>query len=124
MTSTTDELLKTDTLGRVSTPPVKRELILDEFDRSGMSAKAFAEHIGVKYTTFANWVQRRRKDRGEVRSTRKADSSKTEIALVEAFVSDESVSDGLLIEAAGGVRIRVRHRNEIALAIEVLKALQ
>ena len=59
------ELLSSDVLGRVKTPAVKREAILDEFERSGMTALAFAEHIGVKYPTFATWVQKRKKRRGD-----------------------------------------------------------
>lgn len=42
------ELLKTDVLGRARMPPEKREAILDEFERSGMSGLAFAKQIGVK----------------------------------------------------------------------------
>jgi hypothetical protein len=40
--------LKVDSQGRVRTPAGKREAILDEFERSGMSGPAFAEHVGVK----------------------------------------------------------------------------
>lgn len=35
--------------GRVRTPPERREQILEEFERSGMSGSAFAALIGVKY---------------------------------------------------------------------------
>jgi len=46
-----------DTLGRVRTPPEKREQILDEYERSGMSGAAFAALVGVKYSTLAWWIQ-------------------------------------------------------------------
>ena len=52
-----------DTLGRVRTPREKREQILDEYERSGMSGAAFAALVGVKYSTLASWIQQRRKDR-------------------------------------------------------------
>ena len=58
MTSTNTEdtlILKTDALGRVRMPARRRETILDAFEQSGMSGKAFAKHVGVKYTTFATW---------------------------------------------------------------------
>ena len=51
-----------DTLGRVRTPREKREQILDEYERSGMSGAAFAALVGVKYSTLAWWIQRRRKN--------------------------------------------------------------
>ena len=65
MTSLTkaDEIsiIKTDEVGRRQTPAARRECLLDEFDRSGLSAARFAAVTGLKYSTFAAWVQRRRK---------------------------------------------------------------
>ena len=46
------------------TPRAKREAILDEFDRSGMSGAEFAQYLGIKYQTFATWVQKRRTQKG------------------------------------------------------------
>ena len=68
MTSTTTEetlILKTDVLGRVSMPADRREAILDAFEQSDMSGQAFAKQIGVKYPTFASWMQKRRRLRGD-----------------------------------------------------------
>ena len=62
-TQTDAVILKTDTLGRVKTPAVRREQLLDEFERSGMSGVAFAEFVGIKYQTFATWAQQRRRRR-------------------------------------------------------------
>jgi transposase-like protein len=67
MRSTTTEetlTLKTDVLGRVRMPADRREAILDAFEQSGMNGQAFARQIGVKYPTFATWVQKRRRRRG------------------------------------------------------------
>jgi hypothetical protein len=49
------QILKRDTAGRVRTPRERREALLTEFDRSGMSGQKFAACAGMKYTTFANW---------------------------------------------------------------------
>ena len=58
-TTPTDEMiLKTDVLGRVKTPLARREQLLDEFERSGLSGQKFAELVGVKYPTFATWAQK------------------------------------------------------------------
>lgn len=59
-----ERMLKVDVAGRVWTPRELREEVLDEFERSGMPATRFAERIGVKYSTFASWVQKRRRERG------------------------------------------------------------
>jgi len=61
-TTTAGEILVQDTLGRVRTPPEKREQILDEYERSGMSGAAFAALVGVKYSTLSWWIQQRRKN--------------------------------------------------------------
>ncbi len=66
MTTTTGgaEILKTDVLGRMKTPAARREQLLDEFERSGLSGQKFAEFAGLRYQTFATWVQKRRRQRG------------------------------------------------------------
>lgn len=63
MTSTTDEeqLLAADARGRVLVTPQRREALLGEFDKSGLSAPRFARLAGIKYSTFAGWRSRRRK---------------------------------------------------------------
>ncbi len=58
MTEASETILKTDTKGRVQTPPERRERLLDEFERSGLSAAKFAEVAGIKYQTFAAWAAR------------------------------------------------------------------
>jgi transposase len=53
----------------VWTPGEQREAVLDEFERSGLPASKFAAHIGVKYPTFASWVQKHRKPLRKFRSS-------------------------------------------------------
>jgi DNA-binding transcriptional regulator YiaG len=68
-TTPTDEaILKTDVLGRVRTPQEHREKVLDEFERSGLSGQRFAALAGIKYSTFATWAQKRRRQRKRVGS--------------------------------------------------------
>jgi hypothetical protein len=49
-------VLKTDVLGRVRTPAVRRESLLDEFERSGLSGQKFAALVGIKYPTLKGSV--------------------------------------------------------------------
>ena len=60
------EVLKQDARGRVRVSGERREALLDEFERSGASGARFARLAGIKYATFANWVQKRRKQRMSV----------------------------------------------------------
>src|SRR6478736_6347707 len=63
LTNESLELLKTDISGRVRTTPERREALLDEFERSGLSGMRFAARHGLTYPTFASWAARRRKER-------------------------------------------------------------
>ena len=44
-------------------PEEKREKLLDEFERSGLSGTKFAALSGINYQTFASWVIRRERER-------------------------------------------------------------
>jgi transposase-like protein len=60
-----DDGAKRDRRGRVSWPKRRREELLAEYGRSGCSQAAFARRAGVRYATFAHWVQQaRRKPHG------------------------------------------------------------
>jgi len=58
-------ILKRDVLGRVTIPKAQREALLDEFERSGLKGKPFARLVGVNYQSFACWIQKRRRERGD-----------------------------------------------------------
>lgn len=64
MTEVVDDGRRRDRLGRVRTPRSRREELLAEYDRSGLSQAAFARRAGVRYPTFAHWVQERRRTDG------------------------------------------------------------
>jgi hypothetical protein len=51
--SSDNRILKVDTLKRVRVPKARREAILDEFERSGLSGAAFAKLHGLKGPTFS-----------------------------------------------------------------------
>ena len=113
MTPTTlpDEILKTDVLGRVRTPKTRREALLAEFARSGVSGKNFAALVGVHYQTFASWVQHWRRQRAEYPSAAKGVEV---LRLVEAVVEARGDGAGVLmgpdvlrVEVPGGARVEV-----------------
>jgi transposase-like protein len=57
-----DDGQKRDRRGRVSWPKQRRDELLAEYGSSGMSQAAFARRAGVRYATFAHWVQRARRE--------------------------------------------------------------
>ena len=50
-----------DRLGRRSLPAQRREELVGEYLCSGLSQAAFARRAGVRYPTFAHWVQEARR---------------------------------------------------------------
>ncbi len=131
MTTTTmqDEVLKQDRRGRVRVPWERREALLEEFARSGLSAASFARLAGIKYPTFAHWRQQQRKVQGRVRKAgpeRLAGGGT--VRLLEAVV-EESVTPvagscaGLVIELPGGSRLPVDSPAQLALAAELVSLI-
>ena len=129
MTPTTlpDEILKTDVLGRVRTPKARREALLAEFERSGVSGKKFAALVGVNYQTFASWVQQGRRQRAEDPSVGKGAEV---LCLVEAVVEAENDGAGVVagrevlrVELPGGARVEIGGGRQVALAAALLRAL-
>jgi transposase-like protein len=118
----TDRILKVDTAGRVWTPRAQREAVLDEFERSGMPATKFAEHIGVKYPTFASWVQKRRQRRGG--GATRTDQEPVPLKWVEATVDEAKAGAArtLTVHLPGGARLEVGDAAQAVLAAQLLRA--
>jgi transposase-like protein len=117
-------LLKTDTLGRVKTPAARREQLLDEFEQSGASGKTFAELVGVKYQTFAAWVQQRKRRRAAT-TRRKTPAAK--VRWLEAVVgqtADPSDGSSLSVHLPGGARLEISCARQIPLAVALVRELE
>jgi hypothetical protein len=112
-------ILKQDARGRVRVPRGRQEALVDEFERSGLSGIKFAAHCGVKYPTFAAWVQRRRRERGSdsVPPARKTGT----VRWMEAVLPGPSASP-LSVHLPGGVRMEIATAAQAPLAAAVWRA--
>jgi transposase-like protein len=116
------EILKVDEVGRVRTPPEKREAMLAEYERSGMTGAQFARFVGVRYSTLMYWLQKHRKQAGQ--SEEGASSRNDHPGWLEARVEGEVArSEKLVVEMGGGIRMLVSNRAQAALAGEVLRTM-
>jgi hypothetical protein len=118
-------LLKTDDLGRVRTPQARRESLLDKYERSGLSGAKFAALTGIKYSTFATWAQRRRKQQRSAPITAKPRPS---VQWLEAVVDQAQSCDGqkaagLRLQLPGGVEMAIADEKQAALAAILIRAL-
>jgi len=126
MTETTTGILKQDSLGRVRTTPERREELVAEYERSGMSGAGFAALAGIKYQTFATWVQKRRRAAGRSQEAEPAVETKT-VQWLEAVMAEKGeakTGSSLLVAHLGmGARMEVSDVGGAALAAEVLRHL-
>lgn len=114
-----EELLRTDELGRIRTTAIRREQLLDEFERSGLSGKKFAALVGVKYQTFATWAQKRRRQTGNRLAKPKSDPVKW----LEAVVEQPKTHTALVLQLPGGVRVEISDPQQLPLVAELLRLL-
>jgi transposase-like protein len=121
-----DGILKVDVAGRAWTPRERRELLLDEYERSGTPAAKFAVLVGVKPATFAGWVQQRRRQRGGADGVLVPAGGPTALKWVEAAVEAgaESGARALVVHLPGGARMEVADAAQAALAAVLLRALE
>jgi len=137
MTSTTSTpenpgclILKNNTRGRVRTPAQRREALLDEFEKSGLSGAKFSALSGIKYQTFANWVQqRRRKGQTGALSSAKGSAKSESVSWLEAVVQQagdqvEANRGSLTLHLPGGVRAQLDSARAVALAAALVRALE
>ena len=103
-----------DTKGRVRTSKEQRRVILAEFERSGMSAAEFARRTGLKYSTFALWVQHHRRTKRPAR--------KAPVRLLEAVLTTSTPAT-LQVLLPGGARLEIREADQIPLAAALVQAL-
>jgi hypothetical protein len=131
MTTTTGgtEILKTDVLGRMKTPAARREQLLDEFERSGLSGQKFAEFAGLRYQTFATWVQKRRRQRGAYPAQNDPPKTAQTLRWLEAVVDgaqtrSDQESAVIPVLLPGGARLEISCAKQIPLAVALVRELE
>jgi hypothetical protein len=124
-TPTEEPILKTDVIGRIRTPLARREQVLDEFEKSGLSGQEFAKLAGIKYSTFATWVQRRRRARGAYPKVKAPIQAINQVRWLEAVVGESGSGQGrpLALELPGGVKMVIEDMRQAAVAAALLRAL-
>jgi len=118
-------ILKTDTKGRVQTPTARRERLLDEFERSGLSAAKFAAVVGIKYQTFAAWAARRRKSAASKAPARPPDPVRwLEAVVQEAQAPVTHTASVVMVRLPGGAQIELADLKQLPLVAALLRTLE
>jgi len=106
-----------DTKGRLRASKEQRRVILAEFEHSGLSAAQFAQRTGLKYSTFAAWVQRYRRTKRPAR--------KSPLRLLEAVVAQSTpVVVALQVHLPGGARLEISEASQIPLAAALVREME
>ena len=103
-------ILKTDVIGRVKTPRERREALLDEYGRSGLCGVKFAALAGIKYSTFATWAQKWRRERGAYPAVKHPKRLRWLEAVAEPnpdLAPNGGDNSPLVLELPGGAKIRI-----------------
>ena len=90
--------------------PAQRAELLARFERSGLSAAAFARRHGLSYTTFCGWRQRQAK-------------AESVPGFVQVDLPAADPAPGLVIELGPLIRLRLADASVIGLAARLLQAL-
>jgi hypothetical protein len=114
-------LIKTDEVGRVRMPVARRESLLAEFGRSGLSGPKFAALAGIKYQTFAGWVRKGRKrcEVGAPAAVKPVEAARW----LEAVVAQAQEPTVMVLHLPGGVRVEVADEKQAVLAAVLVQAL-
>ena len=97
-------------ISRIRVDAQRRAQLLAAFDRSGLSAAAFARREGLNYTTFCGWRHRRAK-------------SKATPVFVEVELPGPATVSPVTIDLGNAARLTMTCAGQIGLVAALIQAL-
>ena len=126
MTPTNDAsataIVKADTRGRTRYSEDYRQEVLDAFEQSGLSGMEFARQCGVKYSTFASWIKKRRESRDNPGGNDLPRPAGTDPFII-ADIREDGTAGGLSVTFPGGVVARATNRDQVELLAVLMRTL-
>jgi transposase-like protein len=103
--------------------PERREALLDEFEKSGLSGAQFARTVGIKYQTFAYWRRQRQRRHPALASPGKAASVEwLETVIDQAQAATPMAGSALVVRLPSGAAIELAHVTQASMAAVLLRA--
>jgi hypothetical protein len=101
----------------------RREVLLDEFEKSGLSGAQFARTVGIKYQTFAYW-RKQRQGRQPVQTSagQPAAVQWLETVIGQAQAATPVAGPGLVVRLPSGAAIELVHVSQASVAAVLLRA--
>lgn len=113
-------LLKRDERGRVRSTPPMRQAAVAEYQRSGLSATAFAKMAGIAPNTFWNWLHAQGLTQKRPRAL--AGACKP-VRFVQVTPQSASSATPLQVRLPGGVVIEVADAAQAVLTARLIEAI-
>lgn len=116
-------VVPSETLGRLRSSPEQRAALVAEYERSGMTAAAFARWSGIKYSTFVAWVGKTR--RAQNRESEQATGARRSFKPMHwaEVICQSPISAGgesLVIQLHGGLRVETTNPTLAAQFVQAL----
>ena len=120
----TGGLIRADRRGRLLVRAEQRVAILKAFDESSLSAMAFCRQHQLSYSTFAAWLQRRRKGQ----AAGKADLTSSHPPAFAEVIVDEGKPEikpapPLRVVLRSGVSFEIASAEQLPLAVGLIQSL-
>jgi hypothetical protein len=126
------EIFKRDKMGRVRVSRARREALLNEFERGGTSGAQFADYVGIKYSTFATWIQKRQRrqasgvrftNQGRVLKKKRAAPIRWLETMVDVQGKESRSEARLRVHLPGGAHLEITNGAQAGLAAVLLENL-
>lgn len=126
-TETGPEIVKTSKAGHILTSRQRRQELLEEFDKSGLSAPKFAQLAGIKYPTFMTWLHQRRRKQSVASSpvsppVQNSTGLWLETVIEKAQATPPVNSSALMVRFPSGAALEISVPTQAALAAALLRA--
>lgn len=106
-------------------PRARREELLDEFEKSGLSGPDFARTVGLKYQTFAFWRQQRQRRKPALAGKSSPDQPATvewlETVIDKAKSAGPMSASALIVRLPSGAVIELAHASQASVAAALLR---
>ena len=113
---------KRDRRGRRLTAAIRREAILRDYDQSGLTQAEFARREGIKYPTFASWVQARRSAGAAPAAGRPTGRVRFTEVPMPPILAGREATDLLSVTMPGGLVVRGGDPVAVAALVKALNA--
>jgi transposase len=105
----------------------RRKELVDQFEQSKLSGQKFAKLTGLKYSTFAAWVSKRRKERDAISPALPGHGKSASVEWLETVITEAQnaapvAGSALVVRLPSGAAIEVANAAQAGVAAALLRA--